>query len=124
MTPSLGLSARRSARSRSPKPLREQPHSHYDQNQRPQPPDPVKLEPPHGVEQEDNAQADQYDRAHGHAPKLRALTRAEGSSQPERIRRRLSQLNRLGRADGINDLVHVKERDCDSEKWPVNISAR
>ena len=91
---------------------REHPASERDQDERPEAVE-SKSEP-HRMEQEQHAEQNEHDRAHGNFARLDLCAAAKSRRQTKGIRHRLRHLNCLCRAHRINDLVYVKEGNAEA----------
>src|SRR6266478_756921 len=92
--------------------LGEEPHAEHDQDDRPKA---MQAEVKNSVDQKEYAQADQNRRGGGNLGGLELLSGAEGLCQPEGIRSGLARLNRLGSANGVQDLVDPEKSKKDSQ---------
>ena len=92
--------------------FREEPDSQGNNKDGPHPVS-VKFEDPNCLQQEQCTQSDQDNRCRGHLGGFDFVASPKGLAEAQRIRGRFSHLEGPGGANGINDLVHVKE--CDSQ---------
>src|SRR5580704_1255683 len=69
---------------------------------------------PHCMQQEQHTQADEDGGRGGNLGGLDLVSGTERLRKSERIRSGLARLNRLGRANGIQNLVHPEEAEKDS----------
>src|ERR1700733_10442939 len=86
----------------------EEPHPEKDQDEWPKAVQ-SELEQAGGMQQKDYAQSDENGRSGGNLGAFEFLAGAEGLCQAEWIRSRFAQLDRLGAAHRVNDLVDVEK---------------